>query len=106
MMAKPKIVSLHDEDAEILSIARELIELDGQIASIRESRNEVKARLKAVGIKMKDFNYAYGMFKLEQMDEAVSLDGARACLKALLPEKYKQLIRQGDLFHGEPNSVA
>jgi hypothetical protein len=83
---------------EVLSIARDLVELDARIVSIREDRNEVKARLKALGIKATDFNYAYRIFKLEAEDQVTSVEGMRLCLQSLLPDRFSDLVNQGELF--------
>ncbi len=76
----------------IAGAAQEIIQLEAQIAGIREEITEVRGRIKGTGIKMKDFNVAKRLYELEGDERNDALDSIRLCCEAL------GVGSQGDLF--------
>lgn len=84
----------------ILSVANEIVSLEAKKGEIQAEITEARARVKGLGIKMKDFNAALALYKLSDEDRAASVDGFRTCLEAL------GIGAQGELFGEQPAQAA
>ena len=70
--------------AIIQGICREIDQIDGEIATLRQQKAEVKSRIKGeLGMKVSDFNVALRLYKLEGEDRDAMLDTVRECFDAL-----------------------
>lgn len=82
--------------AEIKKTVREVagvvINLKAERGEIQAQITEAKARLKAFGIKMVDFNAALRLYELEAEDRNESIDNIKIMFEAL------EIGGQGDMF--------
>lgn len=85
-------VDLSNARTIIKSAADRIIRLKSERAEIQASITEIKAEVKALGIKMTDFNAALRWYELEAEDRNESLDNLRMCFQAL------GIGEQGQLF--------
>lgn len=76
----------------IKQAADEIIRLKGERSEIQEAMTAQRAKVKALNVKMTDFNVALRMRELEAEDREQSIDGLRLCFESL------DIGQQGDLF--------
>ena len=75
----------------VFKAAGAITELMAQRSEIQAKITEEKAKVRAKGIKLTDFNTALRLFRLEDEDRIASIDNLRLCFSALK-------VAQGDLF--------
>ena len=81
-----------DMKEAIKTAAAKVIDLKAKRAEINADILEAKAPLKALGIKMTDFNVALRLYELETEDRNESVDMLRVAFEAL------EIGGQGDMF--------
>ena len=79
----------------ILQVANEINRLEIAKAELGEQIGEQKSKIKALGIKLADFNAVRRLWKLEEEDRRESLEGVALCAEAL------GVKLQSDLFEGQ-----
>lgn len=84
--------NLGEQKKIIAEAALGIIRLKAERAAIQEAIGEQRAKVKALGIRMTDFNAALRLYELEADERDQSLDGLRLCFEAL------GLGEQGSLF--------
>jgi hypothetical protein len=83
-----------NQASTIRDVAERILALKAQRKTISEDITEERGRIKALGIRMADFNAVFRLWELEAEERDGAIDGIRTCFVAL------EIGDQGDLFPG------
>ena len=95
-------IDLNNARTVIKSAADRIMRLKSEKAEIQAQITEVKSEVKAVGVKMTDFNAALRLYELEAEDRNESLDNLRICFQALGVGEQGQLFPAVAASNDEP----